>query len=65
MRRFKHKQSCKHRERGSFWRLRKRLFWQIYAVVVGSVILVSILVATTAFHLQEQHPNKRVPIFPF
>lgn len=65
MRRFK--QHCeRHREKeGSFWRLRKRLFWQIYTVVVGSVILVSILVAVTAFHLKAQEPKKHVPIFPF
>jgi signal transduction histidine kinase len=61
------KKHCQqHRARhGSFWRLRKHLFWQIYTVVVGSVILVSILVAATTLHLQAQHPNKRVPIFPF
>ncbi|WP_083915688.1 sensor histidine kinase [Thiofilum flexile] len=63
----RHELACRRRDRdiGSFRRLRKRLFLQIYAVVVGSVIVVSILVATTAFHLQAQHPDKHVPIFPF
>ena len=51
--------------RGSFWRLRKRLFWQIYTVVVGSVILVSLLVAATTLHLQAQDTQHPVPILPF
>ena len=55
-----------HRARhGSFWRLRKRLFWQIYTVVVGSVILVSVLVAATTLHLQAQDAKHHVPILPF
>lgn len=65
MKKSKWKNHCHHEREGSFWRLRKRLFWQIYGVVVGSVILVSILVAATAFHLKAQEPQKRVPIFPF
>lgn len=56
--------TCKSRTREPrIARLRKRLFWQIYAVVVGSVIIVSVLAAGTALHFHAK--GKRMPILPF
>lgn len=42
-------------------RLRKRLFWQIYVVVVGSVVVVSLLVGILLHFRGEGH---HIPIFP-
>lgn len=48
----------KHRH---FGRLKKRLFWQIYLVVISSVVMVSLL-AGAVFHWREQ--GAHIPIFP-
>ncbi|WP_298608986.1 ATP-binding protein [uncultured Thiothrix sp.] len=49
------------KEQRRFGRLRRRLFWQIYLVVISSVVMVSLL-AGTVFHLREQ--GAHIPIFP-
>lgn len=51
----------KQGEHRRFGRLRRRLFWQIYLVVISSVVLVSLL-AGALFHLREQ--GAHVPILP-
>lgn len=50
-----------HEQRRGFGRLKRRLFWQIYLVVISSVVLVSLL-AGAVFHLREQ--GAHIPIFP-
>lgn len=54
------KQRDKHKQQ-RFGRLKRRLFWQIYLVVISSVVLVSML-AGAVFHLREQ--GAHIPIFP-
>lgn len=49
------------KEQRRFGRLKRRLFWQIYLVVISSVVLVSML-AGMVFHLREQ--GAHIPIFP-
>lgn len=59
---FKHECRQKRREKHRrFGRLKKRLFWQIYLVVISSVVLVSLL-AGAVFHWREQ--GAHIPIFP-
>jgi len=59
---FKHEYQQKRREKHRrFGRLKKRLFWQIYLVVISSVVLVSLL-AGAVFHWREQ--GAHIPIFP-
>lgn len=55
---YQQKRREKHRR---FGRLKKRLFWQIYLVVISSVVLVSLL-AGAVFHWREQ--GAHIPIFP-
>lgn len=55
------KGQTRFRDKQRFGRLRKRLFWQIYLVVISSVALVSVL-AGTVFHLREQ--GAHIPLFP-
>lgn len=56
---FRHpSQRCEPRR---FGRLRRRLFWQIYLVVISSVVLVSML-AGAVFHFREQ--GAHLPLFP-
>ena len=60
--RHKRRNQCQRREqRQRFGRLRRRLFWQIYLVVISSVVLVSML-AGAMFHFREQ--GAHLPLFP-
>ncbi|HPY42358.1 MAG TPA: ATP-binding protein [Thiolinea sp.] len=52
----------KHYRQRRFGRLRRRLFWQIYLVVISSVAVVSLL-AAAIFHFREQ--GAHFPLFPF
>lgn len=62
MSRTRQKNKCARRERHQgLGRLRRRLFWQIYLVVISSVVVVSML-AGTVFHLREQ--GAHIPLFP-
>ncbi|MFI0400928.1 MAG: sensor histidine kinase [Thiolinea sp.] len=58
------KSKCQHGQEKPqrFGRLRRRLFWQIYLVVISSVAIVSLL-AATIFHFREQ--GAHFPLFPF
>lgn len=57
----KHQSQPDKEKRLRFGRLKRRLFWQIYLVVISSVGLVSLL-AGVAFHVREQ--SGHLPLFP-